>query len=105
MPFTVEAVQLLLEVANRRRNAARWVMALALGLRQGEVLGLKWTDVDFDFRVLVDHRGRLRPRYQHGRGARCGRKPGYCPRGSTSAGRPRRPSLARASGPSVSRTS
>ncbi|MFD7897435.1 tyrosine-type recombinase/integrase [Streptomyces sp. NPDC059743] len=79
VPYTVEEVQILLEVANRQRNSARWVIALALGLRQGEVLGLKWTDVDFDLGVLVVHRGRLRPRYQHGCGDRCGRKPGYCP--------------------------
>lgn len=79
VPYTVEEVQLLLEVANRQRNSARWVIALALGLRQGEVLGLKWTDVDFELGVLVVHRGRLRPRYQHGCGDRCGRKPGYCP--------------------------
>ena len=79
VPYTIEEVQLLLEVANRHRNAARWVIALALGLRQGEVLGLKWTDVDFDLGVLVVHRGRLRPRYQHGCGETCGRKPGYCP--------------------------
>ncbi|UWE13369.1 tyrosine-type recombinase/integrase [Actinacidiphila bryophytorum] len=79
VPYTVEEVQLLLEVANRERNAARWVIALALGLRQGEVLGLTWTDVDFDLGVLVVHRGRLRPRYQHGCGDTCGRKPGYCP--------------------------
>jgi integrase len=79
VPYTVEEVQLLLEVAGRERNAARWVIALALGLRQGEVLGLQWADVDFDFGVLVVHRGRLRPRYQHGCGDRCGRQPGYCP--------------------------
>jgi integrase len=79
VPYTVEEVQRLLEVAGRQRNAARWVIALALGLRQGEVLGLKWTDVDFDLGVLVVHRGRLRPRYQHGCGDTCGRKPGYCP--------------------------
>lgn len=79
VPYTVEEVQLLLEVANRQRNSARWVIALALGLRQGEVLGLKWTDVDFDLGVLIVHRGRLRPRYQHGCGDPCGRKPGYCP--------------------------
>ncbi|WP_245703320.1 tyrosine-type recombinase/integrase [Streptomyces lushanensis] len=79
VPYTVEEVQILLEVANRQPNSARWVIALALGLRQGEVLGLKWTDVDFDLGVLVVHRGRLRPRYQHGCGDRCGRKPGYCP--------------------------
>jgi len=79
VPYTVEEVQLLLEVANRQRNSTRWVIALALGLRQGEVLGLKWTDVDFDLGVLIVHRGRLRPRYQHGCGDPCGRKPGYCP--------------------------
>jgi integrase len=79
VPYTVEEVQRLLEVANRQRNSARWVIALALGLRQSEVLGLKWVDVDFDLGVLVVHRGRLRPRYQHGCGDRCGRKPGYCP--------------------------
>ncbi|MEU6848441.1 site-specific integrase [Actinacidiphila alni] len=78
-PYTVEEVQRLLEVANSQRNTARWVIALALGLRQGEVLGLKWTDVDFDLGVLVVHRGRLRPRYRHGCADPCGRKPGYCP--------------------------
>jgi integrase len=82
VPYTVEEVQHLLEVANRQRNSARWVIALALGLRQGEVLGLKWADVDFDLGVLIVHRGRLRPRYQHGCGNRCGRKPGYCPQKS-----------------------
>ncbi len=50
VPYTVKEVQLLLEVANRQRNAARWVIALALGLRQGEVS-----------RAQVDGR-RLRPR-------------------------------------------
>jgi integrase len=78
-PYTVEEVQRLLDEANRQRHAARWVIALALGLRQGEVLGLKWTDIDFDLGVLIVRRGRLRPRYQHGCGDRCGRKPGYCP--------------------------
>lgn len=32
--------------------ATGWVIALALGLRQGEVLGLRWTDVDLDAGVL-----------------------------------------------------
>ena len=30
------------------RNAARWSIVLALGLRQGEALGLEWGDIDFD---------------------------------------------------------
>ncbi|WP_329315768.1 tyrosine-type recombinase/integrase [Streptomyces sp. NBC_01262] len=78
-PYSVEEVQSLLLEAGRQRNAARWVIALALGLRQGEVLGLKWTDVDLKSGVIRVQRGRLRPRYDHGCGGSCGRKPGYCP--------------------------
>ncbi|RPK38634.1 tyrosine-type recombinase/integrase [Streptomyces sp. ADI93-02] len=78
-PYSVEEVQRLLAEAHKHRNTARWVIALALGLRQGEVLGMQWTDVDFELDVIRVRRGRLRPRYQHGCGDRCGRKPGFCP--------------------------
>ncbi|MFB7559781.1 tyrosine-type recombinase/integrase [Streptomyces brevispora] len=78
-PYSVEEVQRLLAEAAKHRNAARWVIALALGLRQGEVLGMQWTDVDFELGVIRVRRGRLRPRYEHGCGNRCGRKPGFCP--------------------------
>ncbi|MET9292300.1 site-specific integrase [Streptomyces sp. NPDC003077] len=78
-PYSVEEVQRLLLEADKHRNTAHWVIALALGLRQGEVLGLKWADVDFEASVIRVRRGRLRPRYKHGCGDRCGRKPGYCP--------------------------
>jgi integrase len=78
-PYSVEEVQRLLLEAGKVRNTARWVIALALGLRQGEVLGLQWEDVDFEAGVILVRRGRLRPRYKHGCGDRCGRKPGYCP--------------------------
>ncbi|MEU5214622.1 tyrosine-type recombinase/integrase [Streptomyces sp. NPDC020807] len=78
-PYTVEEVQRLLAEAGKHRNAARWVIALALGLRQGEVLGMQWDDVDFELGVIRVRRGRLRPRYKHGCGDRCGRKPGFCP--------------------------
>ncbi|MEV5465570.1 tyrosine-type recombinase/integrase [Streptomyces griseoincarnatus] len=78
-PYTLEEVQRLLAEATKVRNTARWVIALALGLRQGEVLGLQWEDVDFEAGVILVRRGRLRPRYQHGCGDKCGRKPGYCP--------------------------
>ncbi|MGW9497467.1 tyrosine-type recombinase/integrase [Streptomyces prasinus] len=78
-PYTVEEVQCLLAEASKHRNTARWVLALALGLRQGEVLGMQWDDIDFELGVIRVRRGRLRPRYQHGCGDRCGRKPGYCP--------------------------
>ncbi|MFF4735103.1 tyrosine-type recombinase/integrase [Streptomyces sp. NPDC002536] len=78
-PYTVEEVQRLLQEAQKQRNAARWVIALALGLRQGEVLGLQWADVDLGSGVIQVKRGRLRPRYEHGCGGMCGRKAGYCP--------------------------
>ena len=38
----------ILMAAQQARNAARWAIALALGLRQGETLGLQWSDVDLD---------------------------------------------------------
>ncbi|UXY20746.1 site-specific integrase [Streptomyces cynarae] len=78
-PYTVEEVQRLLRAADKRRNSARWAVALALGLRQGEALGLKWADVDLERGVLMVRRSRRRPRYAHGCGDTCGRKPGYCP--------------------------
>jgi integrase len=79
-PYSLEEVQRLLLEAGKHRNTARWVIALALGLRQGEVLGLQWTDIDAEARVIRVRRGRLRPRYKHGCGDKCGRKPGYCPK-------------------------
>ncbi|WP_328725683.1 tyrosine-type recombinase/integrase [Streptomyces sp. NBC_00259] len=80
-PYTIEEVQSLLLEASKLRNSARWVVALALGLRQGEALGLQWEDVDLDAGYVRIRRNRLRPRYRHGCGSEpCGRKPGYCPK-------------------------
>ncbi|MBW0113921.1 tyrosine-type recombinase/integrase [Pseudonocardia abyssalis] len=79
-PYTVDEVRQLLKAASLRRNSARWAIALALGLRQGEVLGLRWSDVDLTAGTLWVRRGRLRPRYEHGCGGTCGKKAGYCPR-------------------------
>ncbi|MFI6696681.1 tyrosine-type recombinase/integrase [Streptomyces sp. NPDC050433] len=78
-PFTVEEIRRLLRAADEGRNSARWAVALSLGLRQGEALGLKWADVDLKRGVLMVRRSRRRPRYAHGCGDTCGRKPGYCP--------------------------
>jgi integrase len=66
-------------VAAQHRNSARWADALALGLRQGEALGLRWDDVDLDKGILRIRRSRLRPKYEHGCGGTCGRKAGFCP--------------------------
>ena len=79
-PFGVEEVQHLLTTAMNSRNGARWAVALALGLRQGEALGLKWSDVDLDAGVLVVRRARLRPRWRHGCDGTCGQQHGgRCP--------------------------
>jgi integrase len=78
-PFTIEEVQRILATAARRRNSARWAVALSLGLRQGEALGLKWADVDVTTGRLTIRRNRLRPAWAHGCGGGCGGKPGHCP--------------------------
>jgi integrase len=79
-PYSVEEVQRLRVVASERRNSARWAVALALGFRQGESLGLKWAEVDLEKGTMRVRRSRLRPKYEHGCGGDCGRKhPGYCP--------------------------
>ncbi|MFD9629341.1 tyrosine-type recombinase/integrase [Streptomyces violascens] len=80
-PYSVEEVQSLLVEVNKRRNSARWMLALALGLRQGETLGLRWADVDLEHEYLKLRRNRLRPKYAHGckETDPCGRKAGYCP--------------------------
>jgi integrase len=78
-PYSVAEVQRILEAAGERRNSARWAIALALGLRQGEVLGLKWDHLDLDKQALRVRRSRLRPKYEHGCGDKpCGKKAGYC---------------------------
>lgn len=51
-PYTVHEARTFLEAAGHDRLEARWVIALTLGLRQGEVLGLGWQHVDFANRVL-----------------------------------------------------
>ncbi|WP_084072324.1 tyrosine-type recombinase/integrase [Knoellia sinensis] len=79
-PFTVDEIRRLFLAAAQSRNGVRWVFALALGLRQGEALGLKWTDIDLTNGVLIARRSLLRPKYAHGCGGTCGQKhPGYCP--------------------------
>jgi integrase len=79
-PYSVEDVRKLLSAAIERRNSARWAFALALGLRQGEALGLKWTDVNLETGTLAIRRARQRPRWKHGCADPCGRKfGGHCP--------------------------
>lgn len=79
-PCSVVEVRRILDAAKQRRNSARWAVALALGLRQGEALGLMWRDVDLESGTLVVRRQRLRPKWRHGCPTPCGRKlGGHCP--------------------------
>ncbi|MEU7902174.1 site-specific integrase [Actinoplanes sp. NPDC049118] len=65
-PFTVEEAQRLLAVAAQQRNGARFALALALGLRKGEALGLKWRRIDLDKGLLRTPKQLQRHRWQHG---------------------------------------
>lgn len=44
--LTPEQAQRLIEVAQHERDGALWVLALTTGARQGELLGLRWTDYE-----------------------------------------------------------
>jgi integrase len=78
--LTQSQARAILAVVAERRNAARWSIGLACGLRQGEALGLRWQYVDLD-------RGELRVWYQlqrltwrHGCAEPCGRPSRSCPK-------------------------
>ena len=43
----------VMAAAKGKRNGARFTVAFAIGLRQGEALGLRWSDVDLDARTIV----------------------------------------------------
>lgn len=70
----------VLAAAAGRRNSARWSVALALGLRQGETLGLRWQYVDLDRGELRVWWQLRRRSFEHGCGGTCGRRRGgNCP--------------------------
>jgi integrase len=61
--LTLEQVQQLLSAAKGHRVEALWVLVLVTGMRRGEMLGLKWSDINLDTgvisvqRSLVDVKG------------------------------------------------
>lgn len=66
-PYEVEEIQRLITTALGRRNGVRYVIALALGLRQGEALGLKWDQLDKKNRALRRLKIQLQRRtWEHG---------------------------------------
>jgi integrase len=46
VPFTSEQVKHLLDAAKGERLEALFILAIHTGLRWGELLGLKWSDID-----------------------------------------------------------
>ena len=54
-PLTRDEARRLLNAAARTQQNAAFALCLALGLRRGEVLGLRWVDVALDGQVLRIH--------------------------------------------------
>lgn len=50
--LTVEEADAFLAAAQESRYQLLYRVALTLGLRQGEILGLSWSDIDFENRVI-----------------------------------------------------
>src|SRR3954452_13956158 len=57
LPLSAQEAKQVMAVAQTRGNAARWTVALAVGLRQSEALALQWNDVDLDKGTLSVRRG------------------------------------------------
>ncbi len=65
-PLTRNETRKILEAAKSRRNAARWSVALALGIRQGEALGLRWSFVGLETGVIKAWYQAQRSPWRHG---------------------------------------
>ncbi len=80
VPLTAEDARRVLNAARGHRNAARWSVALALGLRQGEALGAKWEHVDLEAGIWRVRTQLRRLPYRHGCAGTCGgESPRACP--------------------------
>jgi len=71
--MSTEMARIFLEKVKGHRLEAFYAVAIAIGLRQGEALGLRWSDVDLDRRELhvrvqldrIDGKHILRPPKRH----------------------------------------
>ncbi|MEU4124275.1 site-specific integrase [Streptomyces virginiae] len=52
-PWDLDETLTFLEASRRDPLYAAFVLAVALGLRRGEILGLRWSDIDLDRRTLT----------------------------------------------------
>src|SRR5438270_720552 len=46
LPLSAQEAKRVMATAQSQRNAARWTVALAVGLRQSEALALRWADIN-----------------------------------------------------------
>lgn len=78
--LTGDQAQRLLRSLDGDPLAARWLLALLYGLRQGEVLGLRWDAVDYWARTLDVSWQLQRLTWRHGCDGKCGQRRGAdCP--------------------------
>ncbi len=83
-PYSTCEIARLLAAARQRRNGVRWSLAL-LGLRQGEVLALRWSDINLGSSELSIRHTLTWRRWQHGcaidpQEPSCGQPAARCPR-------------------------
>lgn len=64
--LTTKQVEAVVAVARVSADAARWMLALTLGPRQGEVLGLAWDDIDLETGRLHIRRELFKLTWEHG---------------------------------------
>lgn len=64
-PLSETDARAVLRMADVMRNGARWSVAFALGLRQSEALGMRWSCIDFKAGTVRVYQLK-RARYQHG---------------------------------------
>ena len=51
-PLSTDQVKVLFAAVESHRLCALWKVALATGMRRGELIGLRWEDVDFENRLI-----------------------------------------------------
>jgi integrase len=75
-PLSREEARTLLDIASGERLGALYVVALATGMRQSELLGLRWADVDLDAEPVPVVRVQFQQRRDRRRAPRAGRRGG-----------------------------
>lgn len=65
-PFEATEIQRIITAALKRRNGVRFVVALALGVRQGEALAFRWDNLNRRTKTYPVDRALQRQPWQHG---------------------------------------